>query len=85
MSLSEYQAWVEFLTVEPPLSERVDLAGALVSSVISNANRSSKSKVFSIEDFMIVRSSLQRRVGKSEDLEVNHLRAFIVSMGGSIS
>lgn len=85
MSLGEYQGWVEFLTAEPPLSERVDLAGALISSVISNANRSKNSRPFSIEDFMVVRSVLQRRAARDEDPEANHLKVFVLSMGGSVS
>jgi hypothetical protein len=95
MSFAEFLHWQEFFAAEPPLSERVDLAGALISSVVANVNRSPDREPVSVEDFMVVRNSLRDllkgKVAKAErEAEEtiaadDQLRMFILQMGGKVS
>lgn len=88
MSLREYRRWRLFASTEPFLEERVDLAGALVSSVLANSNRARGSKARTISDFMLVRKGLEeeeveRRVAEDKDGS-DQLKRFIVSVGGRV-
>lgn len=73
--------------LEPFLSDRVDIAGALVTSMIANVNRGKGVKAFSLEDFLVVRNMLNAEEIKRstpEQREALHLKTFILSMGGRI-
>jgi hypothetical protein len=85
MSLSEYTEWQDFYRTEPFLAERVDLAGALVASIIVNVNRGKGSKMASVDDFMLVANGLKSARVANDDDGSAHLRSFILSMGGSVS
>lgn len=60
MSYGEFLDWEKFFLVEPPLPERVDLMGALVTSTIANVNRSKSRKPYSVEDFLIIKGLLRQ-------------------------
>ena len=78
---------MEFHNTEPFFPERVDLAGALVSMVVRNVNRSKGSKAASIEDFMIVASTLKKsdeQILSPEEREANHLRSTMLLLGGKV-
>lgn len=60
MSYQEFMAWEKFLILEPVLPERVDLAGALIASLIANVNRSKGKPAFKIDDFMVVKARLDQ-------------------------
>lgn len=71
--------------MEPFLSERVDIAGALNASVLANVNRGKSSKAFLIEDFMVVKNAMketEKKRATPDDREDAHLKSFILSMGG---
>jgi hypothetical protein len=73
--------------LEPFLSERVDIAGALITSTIANVNRAKAAKAFSLEEFLVVRNMLKSEEVKSatpEQREALHLKTFILSMGGRV-
>lgn len=86
ISYREYRQWQEFAIAEPFPSERVDLAGALVSTVVFNTNRG-KGKPAEIEDFMLIRRGLknlekaQQPPAEQEDL---HLISTMLAFGGKI-
>jgi hypothetical protein len=84
MSLREYQDWEKFNILEPFLPERVDLAGALITSTMANINRGKGKKPFSIDDFMIVEKSLQSSVDDSAERELLHMQRVIAGLGGEI-
>jgi hypothetical protein len=62
------------------------MSGALVSSVIANANRAKGAKAYEITDFMVVRNMLKRARDEKESLdrEEVHMKLFIASMGGKV-
>lgn len=85
MSFQEYRQWQEFAAAEPFPSERVDLAGALVSTVVFNVNRG-KSKAAEIEEFMLIKRGLQR-LEKSQpkpEQEDLHLINTMLAFGGKL-
>jgi hypothetical protein len=49
---------MKFTSLEPFLSERVDIAGGIVAVTIANVNRGKGSKAFSLEDFLVVKMSM---------------------------
>lgn len=84
MSLREFRDWQKFVTLEPLLSERVDVNGAMVASVIANVNRGKGQSAYSIHDFMVVQRMLDQ-TRKPEEAEEIHMRATILSLGGVIT
>jgi hypothetical protein len=78
---------MKFTSLEPFLSERVDIAGGIVAVTIANVNRGKGSKAFSLEDFLVVKRSMQDADKKEltkDELEALHLKTFILSMGGRL-
>lgn len=83
MTLAEFYSWQKFFVLEPPLSERVDLAGALVSSTLANINRGKNKKAFSIEDFMVVKQGVENSVKAEKFTKVDsHLAFVVLALGG---
>lgn len=82
MSLAEYGKWFQFYALEPFLPERVDLAGALVTTTLANINRGKNGKVREISDFMLVQNILKQRVMDSDKKEAAHLMATMAMLGG---
>ncbi len=60
MSYGEFLDWEKFFLVEPPLAERVDLMGALVTSTIANVNRAKNRRAYSVDDFLIIKNMLKK-------------------------
>ena len=81
MSLAEYGKWFQFYALEPFLPERVDLAGALVTTTLANIHRG-KGKVREISDFMLVQNILNQRVLDRDKKEAAHLMATMAMLGG---
>lgn len=84
LTLREFYDWESFSLLEPFVSERVDIAGAIVSSTLANVNRGKSQKAFSMMDFMVVANSLKREVSEqdtsaAEDL---HFTATMMALGG---
>jgi hypothetical protein len=86
MSLQEMRRWREFFIVEPTPVERIDLAGALITSTLANINRQRNAKPFTLQDFMLVERTLRAmEVSEpSEDREALHLMSTILALGGTI-
>jgi hypothetical protein len=85
MTAEEFLNWQEFAATEPFLSERVDLAGALIASTAANMNRPKNSKPYSVSDFLLVHKAVEEAGKKPEDAEANHLKATIMLLGGKVS
>lgn len=84
MSLAEYWGWNQFASLEPFLSERVDIAGAVISSTMANIHRGKNGAVRKLEDFMLVQRVLEKQTANHLDREEEHLRATIAILGGSV-
>jgi hypothetical protein len=85
MSLAEYWGWNQFVALEPFLPERVDLAGALVSTTMANIHRGKNGVVRKLEDFMLIQRVMEKQTTDSLDREELHIRATIVSLGGKVT
>jgi hypothetical protein len=85
MSAQEFMDWREFAASEPFLAERVDLAGALMSSVVANSNRPKNAKPYTISDFMIVQAALDKQAPDEDKLQELHLKNTILTLGGSVT
>jgi hypothetical protein len=84
--MEEYYQWMEFYAEEPFPSERIDLVGAQISSMIYNMNRGKNSPARDVSDFMII-ARTQRAKVEAEDENARserQLKVFIASMGGTI-
>lgn len=98
MSHGEFRQWQEFFAVEPPLVERVDLSGALVSTMLANIHRSPGASEARLADFMLVEQALkeerlrgdssyvsaEQRKLEEEAASKRQLEMFILRMGGAI-
>lgn len=84
MSLHEFRDWQKFVTLEPLLSERVDVNGAMVASVIANVNRGKGQTAYTIQDFLVVQRMLDQ-TRKPEEADDIHMRATIISLGGAVA
>lgn len=92
LSLEEFNQWQEFLVAEPLPSERIDEAGSVVAAVIVNVNRGKGSPSRQPDEFNMTKERLKRwnarfgirKVVDQDVQEANHLKSFILSMGGSV-
>jgi len=84
LSYREYLDWMEFFALEPPLSERVDLAGALVSTTLANIHRGRGARSRSIEDFMLISRGLRERERDPVRDEEAHFFATMAALGASV-
>lgn len=92
MTLAEYHQWCEYLSLEPVLEERVDLAGAVVASAVANVNRARGAKPYPIDDFMFVANGIRdhyenKKSSTSEQADIEaatQLKMFILRMGGKV-
>jgi hypothetical protein len=85
MSLREFTDWQAFNRLEPFLPERVDLAGALVTSMLANINRPKGRRAFSVDDFMLVARTLE--AGKpppTPQQEADYMKSVIMGLGGEV-
>jgi hypothetical protein len=85
LSLQEFWDWQLFAAKEPFLSERVDLMGALISSVIANVNRGKGQKPLTVDDFMIIARGLEGdKMPPTPVDEDNYMKSVILRLGGRV-
>lgn len=84
LSFREFADWQVFAASEPFLPERVDLAGALISSVLANINKGKGRKAFSISDFMVVERRVAEADAPSAEASDQHLKRIIIGLGGRV-
>lgn len=85
LSVKEFHDWEAFYLLEPFLPERVDIAGALVSSTLANVNRGKNQKAFSMSDFMVVSNGLaasEPQAANANDAEDQHMIRTLLAFGG---
>ena len=84
MTLAEYHSWQKFFELEPAIPERVDLAGALISSTLANVHRGKNTKAYSIEDFLVVRKSIELKTRKVDEVSRvdSHMEFVVLALGG---
>jgi hypothetical protein len=59
VSPAEYRNWQRFSLFEPFPAERVDLAGALIATILANKDRRRGTPAVPIDDFLIIRQGLE--------------------------
>ena len=52
MSSAEFAEWIAFHNIDPWSQVRDDLRSATIATVIANANRGKRQRVFKVDDFM---------------------------------
>lgn len=84
LTLREFYEWESFSLLEPFISERVDMAGAVVSSTLANVNRGKGQKAFTMMDFMVVANGLKRELSEQDEstAEDLHFMTTMMSLGG---
>lgn len=72
----ELAEWAAFYQIEPFGDYRADVRSGIIASTFANANRSSKTQPFKIEDFM---PYLDKKKDKISDIE--QLKSWLKSVG----
>ena len=69
--LTSYQlsGWMAYHSIEPFGEWRADLRQAITSTVIANANRGKKQRVFKVKDFMPFDKPKKRRQQTPEEMQ----------------